>query len=85
MIYRSELTRSNIQTIIGAVANDYDGQRAVIPQWKRGMSNCIVNSGSGDYDGGDRVIGYGSYEVDGDILITTGWGDGIAFRRLNND
>lgn len=85
MIYRSELTRSNIQTIIGAVANDYDGQRAVIPQWKRGMSNCIVNSSSGDYDGGDRVIGYGSYEVDGDILITTGWGDGIAFRRLNND
>lgn len=85
MIYNSELTRSNIVRIVGAVANDYDGQRAIVPQWKRGMSNTVVQSSSGDYDGGDRVIGYGSYEVDGDILITTGWGDGIAYRRLNND
>ena len=85
MIKTVELARTNIQRIVGAVANDYEGQRAIVPQWKRGMSNCIVNSGSGDYDGGDRVIGFMSYEVDGDLLITTGWGDGIAYRRLNND
>lgn len=85
MIKTSELSRSNIQRIVGAVANDYEGQRAIVPQWKRGMSNTIVNSGSNDYDGGDRVIGFMSYEIDGDILITTGWGDGIAYRRLNND
>lgn len=85
MIYTTDLTRSQITRIVGAVANDYDGQRAVIPQWKRGMSNVTTSSGSGDYDGGDRVIGFMSYEIDGDLLITTGWGDGIAYRRLNND
>lgn len=66
--------------------NDYRGQNAIVPVWKRGMSNCIVNSGSGDYDGGERVIGFpNGYEVDGDLLFTTGWGDGFAIRRLNND
>jgi hypothetical protein len=49
------------------------------------MSNVTTNSGSGDYDGGDRVIGLGAYGVDGDLLLTTGWGDGAAIRRLNND
>ena len=36
--------------------NDFRGQNAIIPVWKRGMNNCIVNSGSGDYDGGERII-----------------------------
>lgn len=85
MIKTAELTRGNITNIVGAVANDYEGQRAIVPQWKRGMSNVTTSSSSGDYDGGDRVIGFMSYEVDGDILITTGWGDGIAYRRLNDD
>lgn len=85
MIKTVELQRSNIQRIVGAVANDYEEQRCIVPAWKRGVSNCVTSSSSGDYDGGDRVIGYGSYEIDGDILITTGWGDGIAYRRLNND
>lgn len=66
--------------------NDYLGQNAIIPVWKRGVSNAIVASGSNDYDGGDRVIGFpNGYEVDGDLLFTTGWGDGFAVRRLNND
>ena len=50
------------------------------------MSNTTVSSGSGDYDGGDRVIGFGNgYEIDGDLLFTVGWGDGFAVRRLNDD
>ena len=86
MINSTNLTRSNIINITGAIANDYDGQKAIVPAWKRGMSNCIVNSGSGDYDGGDRVIGCpNGYEIDGDLLFTVGWGDGFAVRRLNND
>lgn len=65
--------------------SEYEGQIALIPAWKRGMSNTVVSSSSGDYDGGDRVIGQNSYEVDGDLLLTVGWGDGFAIRRLNND
>lgn len=85
MIKTSQLTRSNITNITGALKSDYEGQIALLPQWKRGMSNTLVSSGSGEYDGGDRCIGFMAYEIDEDILVTTGWGDGIAFRRLNND
>lgn len=85
MIERAFLERSKIQRIVGASANQYLGQRCIVPAWKRGLSNAIVRSGSGDYDGGDRVIGLGAYGVDGDLLLTTGWGDGFAIRRLNND
>ena len=49
------------------------------------MSNVTTSSGSGEDDGGDRVIGQGGYDVDGDVLFTCGWGDGAAIRRLNND
>lgn len=79
------LTRGTISYIVGAVFGEYGGQNAIVPAWKRGMSNATTSSGSGDYDGGDRVIGYGAYHVDGDLLITAGWGDGCAIRRLNND
>ena len=80
------LERADIQSIVGAAANDYDGQAAIVPVTKRGMSNTTVSSGSGDYDGGDRVIGFGNgYEIDGDLLLTVGWGDGFAIRRLNDD
>lgn len=79
------LGRSNISNITGALLSDYGGQHAIIPVWKRGLDNAVVRSGSGDYDGGDRVIGLGAYHVDGDLLLTTGWGDGFAIRRLNND
>lgn len=85
MIKASKLTRNNIQNITGALMSDYEGQIALIPAWKRGMSNVVVSNSGGDYDGGDRVIGQNSYEVDGDLLLTVGWGDGFAIRRLNND
>ena len=85
MIKAGTLTRGNITSIVGAVANDYDGQKCIVPAWRRGMSNVVVSNSGGDYDGGDRVIGQNSYEVDGDLLLTVGWGDGFAIRRLNND
>ena len=66
--------------------NDYNGQNAILPVFKGGYSNTTTNSSSGEYDGGDRVIGFpNGYEVDGDLLFTAGWGDGFAIRRLNND
>ena len=86
MITVDELARSNIISITGAIANDYGGQRCIVPAFKRGYSNTTTNSGSGEYDGGERVIGYpGAYDVHDDLLITVGWGDGAAIRRLNND
>ena len=86
MFKSSELTRSNIQRIVGCARNDYLGQKAIVPVSKRGRSNAIVATGSGEYDGGDRVIGFpNGYEIDGDLIFTSGWGDGFAVRRLNND
>ena len=80
------LERANIKSIVGCAANDYSGQVAIVPVTKRGMSNTTASSGSGEYDGGDRVIGFGNgYEIDGDLLFTVGWGDGFALRRLNDD
>jgi hypothetical protein len=71
---------------VGAAANNYGGQIAIVPVAKRGMSNVTTSNSGGDYDGGDRIIGgYNAYEIDEDILLTTGWGDGFAARRLNND
>ena len=80
------LERSDIHTIVGAMANDYSGQVAIVPAAKRGMSNTTTSSSSGDYDGGDRCIGWtNALDIDGDLLFTVGWGDGFAVRRLNND
>jgi len=84
----STLTRSNVISIVGATVTDhpYNYNIGIYPVYKGGVSNVVVRSGSGDYDGGDRVIGFPSaYEIDGDLLFTTGWGDGFAVRRLNND
>ena len=79
------LERSDIITITGAVHSEADA-KVIGPDQKGGRGNCVVSSGSGEYDGGDRVIGFHSgYDIDGDILITVGWGDGCAVRRLNND
>ena len=80
------LERADIQSVVGCAANDYQGQVAVVPVTKRGMSNTTISSSGGDYDGGDRCIGFtNSYEIDGDLLFTVGWGDGFAVRRINND
>ena len=80
-----KITRSNIISITGAGMYEFDNT-TIGPVQKGGSGNCIVSSGSGVYDGGDRVIGFhNAYDIDGDILMTAGWGDGVAFRRLNND
>ena len=87
MAFKTEsLDRGDLITITGCAVNAYNGQYGIIPVTKGGYSNTHVNSSSGDYDGGDRVIGFpNGYEVDGDLLFTVGWGDGFAIRRLNND
>ena len=84
----SELARNKILSITGAVMTDASNNSnyGIYPVFKGGVSNATVRSSSGDYDGGDRVIGFpNGYEVDGDLLFTVGWGDGFAVRRLNND
>ena len=81
-----KISRSNIVSITNAGMNSYGGQQAIIPQFKGGYGTTVVNSSGGEYDGGDRVIGFpNGFEVDGDLLFTVGWGDGLAVRRLNND
>ena len=87
MAFKTEiLERGDIITIVGCAQNDYEGQKAIMPVTKGGYSNTVVNSGSGEYDGGDRVIGWpNGFEVHDDLLFTVGWGDGFAVRRLNND
>ena len=82
------LTRSTIlsKTGVGMSDHAYNNNYSIMPLFKGGRSNVTVRSGSGDYDGGDRVMGFpNGYEIDGDLLFTTGWGDGFAVRRLNND
>ena len=81
----STLSRGNILSIVGAGQTSHD-KSSILPVFKGGHDNTVVDSYSGDYDGGDRVIGFpNGYEVDGDLLFTVGWGDGFAVRRLNND
>ena len=85
--FKSEpLSRSNLISITGAGQNSYLGQTSIGPVTNGGLSNTTTSSNSGQYDGGDRVIGFpNGYEIDGDLLFTVGWGDGFAVRRLNND
>ena len=84
-IKNSKLERSNILSITGCMMSEAGGMCNILPVQKAGLSNTTTNSSSGEYDGGDRVIGLGCYGVDGDLLLTAGWGDGAAIRRLNND
>ena len=86
MYKTTSLKKQDITSIVGAAANEYNGQYAIVPISKRGLSNVTTNSGAGEYDGGDRVLGFpNGYEIDGDLIFTVGWGDGFAVRRLNND
>tara|TARA_B100001094_G_scaffold80988_1_gene77211 strand:- start:19097 stop:20836 length:1740 start_codon:yes stop_codon:yes gene_type:complete len=84
-IKNTKLERSNLLTITGALMSEANGMCCIVPVQKAGLSNTTTSSSSGEYDGGDRVIGLGAYGVDGDLLLTTGWGDGCAIRRINND
>lgn len=80
------LDRADIITIIGAGHTDYGNDNKVLPLFKGGHSNATVDSASGDYSGGNRIIGFpNGIEIDGDLIFTAGWGDGFAVRRLNND
>jgi len=86
MFKATNVSKSNIKSIVGCASNNYLGQVAIVPVTKRGMSNTTVSSGSDQYDGGKAVIGYSpAFEIDGDLLFTVGWGDGFAVRRLNDD
>lgn len=79
------LNRSAISSITNAGMYEYDSV-VIGPVTKGGSGNTLISSSADQYDGGDRVIGFhNGYDIDGDILITVGWGDGIAVRRLNND
>jgi len=82
------LARSKIISITGASLTDSGSNMTygIYPVFKGGISNTTVRSSAGEYNGGDRVMGFpNGYEIDGDLLFTVGWGDGFAVRRLNND
>ena len=82
----STLAKSNILSIAGAGQTDYGSLRHMLPVFKGGHDNTVADGTSGEYDGGDRVIGFpNGIEIDGDLIFTVGWGDGFAVRRLNND
>jgi len=89
MAYKTvTLDNSNDLTVSKCMFSTGLNKGAIYPQFQGGMSSSSYNyrNTSGEYDGGDRVIGFpNSYEVDGDLLMTVGWGDGFAIRRLNND
>jgi hypothetical protein len=76
----------DIISITGAGQTDYNAYRHILPVFKGGHDNTTADSTSGDYTGGDRVIGFpNGIEIDDDLIFTVGWGDGFAVRRLNND
>ena len=54
MAFKTEpLERDDIISIVGAAQNDYLGQKGIMPVAKGGLSNVLVRSGAGEYDGGD--------------------------------
>ena len=82
MIKNDVLSRSKIVSIVGAVANDYEEQKAIVPAWKRGISNYVgyLNAGS------DDTIGFPhGYGVHDDLLILASWSSGLGVHRLNDD
>lgn len=82
MIKSQELSRSNIISIIGAVANDYDGQRSIVPQFKWGMSNRTGNLNGGT----DDLIGFPhGYGIDSNLIIHASWSGGLGIHRVEDD
>lgn len=82
MIKFSELSRGNILSITGAIANDYEAQRAIVPAFKRGMSNYTGYLNPGN----DDCIGFPhGYGVDGNLIIHASWASGLGIVRINDD
>lgn len=69
-------------TPVGCGFSTYGAATKILPSWKRGYSNYIQRSANL----GDATIGFpNGYEIHDDLIISCGWGDGAAVRRLNND
>lgn len=82
MIKFTELEREDIITITGAVANAYEEQRAIVPAWKRGMSNYTGYLNLGN----DDCIGFPhAYGVHDDLIIHASWVSGLGIFKINND
>lgn len=82
MIKYSELQRGNIVSITGAVANGYEEQRAIVPAWKRGMSNRTGYHN----EGADDLIGFPhAYGVHDNLIIHASWSSGLGIVRVNDD
>ena len=82
MIKFAELERGDIISITGAAANAYEEQRAIVPAWKRGMSNYTGYLNPGN----DDLIGFPhAYGVHGDLVIHACWASGLGIFKVNND
>lgn len=82
MIKFAELERGDIISITGAAANAYEEQRAIVPAWKRGMSNYTGYHN----EGSDDLIGFPhGYGVHGDLIIHASWASGLGIVKVNND
>ena len=67
----STLARGNILSIVGAAQTSYE-KSSILPVFKGGHDNTVVDSSAGDYDGGDRVIGFpNGYEIDDDLFAVS--------------
>ena len=42
-----QLSRTDVISITGAMHGNYQGQHALVPQFKRGLDNTTTNSNSG--------------------------------------
>jgi hypothetical protein len=59
MAFKTELlNKDNDISVVGCMITNCRGQFGVLPVHKGGMSNYKSRSGGGEYDGGDRVIGF---------------------------
>lgn len=82
MIKFAELERGDIISITGAVANSHEEQRAIVPAWKRGMSNYTGYLNAGN----DDLIGFPhAYGVHDDLIIHAAWSSGLGIFKINND
>jgi len=51
-------------------------------QWKFNDTNETYTAPAGN---GDHCISHSAIQVDGDLILSVGWSDGFAVRRLNDD